>query len=97
MEAFCTDHPQLFRWLPPDAGSVAFPAWTGPGSVNGLAQALVDGHGVMVAAGSLFDAAPAPSERGRAGGGHFRVGLGRRNFPEALAQVRAYLRAARLA
>jgi aspartate/methionine/tyrosine aminotransferase len=96
MEAFCADYPQLFRWLRPDAGSVAFPAWTGPGTVNGLAQALVDGHGVMVAAGSLFDDAPAQSGRGQAGG-HFRVGLGRRNFPEALAQVRAYLRGARLA
>ncbi|MBL8058167.1 MAG: hypothetical protein JNK29_15790, partial [Anaerolineales bacterium] len=90
MAAFCADYPELFRWLPPDAGSVAFPVWTGPGTVNGLAQALVDGHGVMLAAGSLFATAPAPINE------HFRVGLGRRNLPEALAQVRAYLRGARL-
>ena len=67
--------PSLFRWLPPQAGSIAFPAWTGPGSVEALCQAALDREGLMVVPGSIFDY-PGP---------HFRVGLGRQNFPEALA------------
>ncbi len=85
-EAFCAEHPALFEWLSPVAGSIAFPRWTGPGPVEGLCQALVDSHGVMVAPGHLFEMA----------GGHFRLGLGRRNLPLALTQVRAYLRVAAL-
>ena len=38
----------------------------------------------MILPGDVFDH----------GGNHFRVGLGRTNFPEALAQVEAYLREA---
>lgn len=85
-QAFCSDHADLFEWLAPDAGSIAFPRWTGPGTVEGFCQALVDAHGVMAAPGSLFDYP-----------GHLRIGLGRRNLPAALAQVDAYLRLAGLA
>jgi aspartate/methionine/tyrosine aminotransferase len=69
------DHPELFHWFAPLAGSIAFPAWTGPGSVEALCQAALDREGLMVVPGSIFDY-PGP---------HFRVGLGRRSFPEALA------------
>jgi aspartate/methionine/tyrosine aminotransferase len=80
-QAFFSSRPDLFRWLPPQASSIAFPAWSGPGSVEAFCQALVDQQGVMVTPGSLFDAP----------GQHFRVGLGRRNFPEALQQVQAFI------
>ncbi len=72
-------HPASLRWLHPQAGSVAFPAWLGAGSVEEFCQRALDRQGVMVVPGSLFDL-PAPS----LDGAHFRVGLGRRNFPEAL-------------
>lgn len=75
--AFCQRHEQLFRWIAPQAGSVAFPQWLGPGGVEQFCQVMVEQQGVMVAAGTLFDAA----------GQHFRVGLGRRSFGEALARV----------
>jgi aspartate/methionine/tyrosine aminotransferase len=68
-------HPEHFRWLPPQAGSIAFPGWNGPGSVEALCQAALDRAGLMVVPGSIFDYP----------GGYFRVGLGRLNFPEALA------------
>jgi len=76
-ESFCARHPRLFRWLPPQAGSVAFPQWTGPGPVDQFCQDMVDRLGVMVVPGSQFDAP----------GQHFRVGLGRRSFLQALARV----------
>jgi aspartate/methionine/tyrosine aminotransferase len=80
-------HPELFRWLPPQAGSVAFPAWTGPGSVERLCQAALDQEGLLVVPGPIFDYA----------GPHFRVGLGRRNFPEALAALARVVERAELA
>ena len=66
---------ESFRWLPPTAGSVAFPTWTGPGSVEALCATALNQEGLMVVPGSIFDY-PGP---------HFRVGLGRQSFPEALA------------
>jgi aspartate/methionine/tyrosine aminotransferase len=80
-EQFFSRHAQLFDWLPPQAGSVAFPRWTGPGTVESLCQELVERQGVMVVPGSLFDVH----------GGHFRLGLGRRNFPDALDRVEQHL------
>jgi aspartate/methionine/tyrosine aminotransferase len=67
--------PQQFRWMPPQAGSIAFPAWTGPGTIEALCQAALEREGLLVVPGSIFEYP----------GSHFRVGLGRQNFPEALA------------
>jgi len=80
-QAFFEQHPGLFGWLPPQAGSVAFPAWTGPGSVDEFCKGVLEQQGVMIVPGSIFDYA----------GQHFRIGLGRRNFSEALGRVGAYL------
>jgi aspartate/methionine/tyrosine aminotransferase len=75
--SFFKRHGDLFRWLSPQAGSVAFPQWLGPGEVDAFCQRMVDRQGVMVVPGTMFDM---PGE-------FFRVGLGRRNFGEALARV----------
>jgi len=77
-------HPRLFAWLAPQGGSVIFPRWTGPAPVEDFCAGLLAREGVMAVPGSLFDYP----------GGHFRVGLGRRNFPEALAALDRYCRAA---
>lgn len=74
-------YPRLFRWLPSQAGSVAFPAWTGPGTVEAFCRAVLDQAGVMIVPGEMF-ARP---------GQHFRVGLGRRNFPAALHRVDEFM------
>jgi aspartate/methionine/tyrosine aminotransferase len=62
-----------FEWLPPVAGPVAFPRLLGQTSALEFAEASIRERGVMVAPGEMFDYP-----------GHFRVGLGRRNFAEAL-------------
>jgi aspartate/methionine/tyrosine aminotransferase len=80
-DQFFANHAHLFDWLPPQAGSVAFPRWTGPGTIEVLCQELVERQGVMIVPGSLFDAL----------GGHFRLGLGRRNFPDVIDRVGRYL------
>ncbi len=81
-EQFCAGHRSLFQWLRPRAGSIAFPRWLGSEPIERLCQSAVDQRGVMVVPGSIFDFP----------GSHFRVGLGRRNFPEALEQFGAHVR-----
>ncbi len=80
-ESFFAEHSTLLKWLKPGGGSIAFPAWTGPGTVETFCQAMLDEQGVMIVPGSIFD------YRGNC----FRLGLGRRNFPEALERVRRHL------
>jgi len=81
-QAFFGRYPQHFAWFAPAAGSVAFPAWLGRGPVEEFCQAVLEQQGVMIVPASLFDFQ----------GNHFRVGLGRRNLPEALAHVEVYLK-----
>lgn len=70
-----------FNWLPPSAGSIAFPAWLGQYPVEELCRRLVEDHSVMLVPGSMFDHT----------GGHFRIGLGRRNFPQGMAALEMVL------
>lgn len=81
-EQFFARHPEQFAWLPPRAGSVAFPRWRGGGPVEQFCQAALDRQGVMIVPGSIFDYP----------GNHFRIGLGRRNFAEALERVAQVMR-----
>lgn len=75
--AFFGARPDRFEWLEPDAGSVAFPRWTGPAPVEAMAQRALERAGLMLAAGELFDLP----------GTHFRVGLGRRGLARALERL----------
>jgi aspartate/methionine/tyrosine aminotransferase len=75
--SFFNKYPQLFQWLPPVGGSIAFPRWLGDGSVEQFCQDVVEHQGVMIVPGKLFDA----------DGEYFRVGLGRKNFSEAVGCV----------
>jgi aspartate/methionine/tyrosine aminotransferase len=85
-ERFFAAHPEQFDWLPPQAGSVAFPRWRGAGTVEQFCQALLEAEGVLLAPGSQFNF---PGE-------HFRVGLGRRNCAAALQRLEAYLQRSNL-
>ena len=81
-EQFFAAHADRFRWIKPQAGSIAFPRWLGATPVEQFCQAVLDQQNVMIVPGSIFDFP----------GNHFRVGLGRQNFPEALQRVDDYLR-----
>lgn len=73
-QRFFAEHSDRFTWIQPRGGSVAFPVWTGNGSVDDFCQRMLDERGVLIVPGSLFDYP----------GNHFRIGLGRRSFPRAL-------------
>ncbi len=70
-----------FEWLPPQAGSVAFPSLKGEMGVEPFCQGILDHKGVMIVPGSIFDYP----------GNHFRIGLGRLNFGEALNELGDFL------
>jgi aspartate/methionine/tyrosine aminotransferase len=76
-KAFIASHADSFEWFEPDGGSIAFPKWTRPDSLDDFCRRIVEERGVMIVPGSIFDY-PGP---------HFRVGLGRRNLSEVLEQV----------
>jgi aspartate/methionine/tyrosine aminotransferase len=68
-------HKELFTWLRPKAGSVAFPILRKDIPVEQFCTNLVESKDLLVTPGSLFQ------HRGN----HFRIGFGRKNFPEAIA------------
>lgn len=80
-QAFARQYADHVHWLAPQGGSIAFPAWVGPGSVDEFSQRALDQRGVLIVPARFFGHA----------GPHFRLGLGRANFPEALGQVEALL------
>jgi len=83
--AFFAAHASRFRWLPPRAGSVAFPQLVGPRPVAEFCREMLERRSLLILPGDVFDFA----------GNHFRVGLGRRNFGEALGVLEAHLAASR--
>jgi aspartate/methionine/tyrosine aminotransferase len=74
--AFFARHSDTFTWLPPAAGSVAFPALTDAWPADSFCDEARRA-GVLLAPASVFDYP----------GNHFRIGLGRLSFPEALGRL----------
>ena len=63
-----------FEWKRPRVGCIGFPRLLPDVPAAGFAADLVEGEGVMLLPGSVYGHP----------GNHFRLGFGRRNFPEAL-------------
>ncbi len=74
----CGDH---VRWVPPRAGSVAFPLFTRQ-DADQVSAGLAERGSVLLMPGSVF---------GAAWSRHFRLGLGRRDFPQALEALESAL------
>jgi aspartate/methionine/tyrosine aminotransferase len=70
----------LFEWIPPQAGSIAFPRWLGKEPVEEFTNALVQAEGVLLLPGTVYNY---PEN-------HFRLGLGRENVPEALERLKRF-------
>ena len=80
-QAFCAEHRDQIHWLGGGGGSIAFPRWQGEEALDALCQRALAQQGLMIVGSSIFDHA----------GSHFRIGLGRRNFPQVLEQFAALL------
>ncbi len=90
LESLAASFPDLVDVPMPSGGSTAFPLWRGPGDAEAMADRAVNEAGVMVLPGSVFDPRLVGSkdlhlER------RFRIGLGRRDFPQVAARLGAHL------
>ncbi len=80
--AYFAQRRTFFEWLPPLAGSVAFPKWVYPEmDVEEFCRGALRDASLMIVPAQAF-AYPGP---------HFRVGLGRAGFAAALGRLEAYL------
>jgi len=84
LDAFFARHAGDWEWRRPRAGTTAFPRYR-PGATQRLCEELAERAGVLLLPSLAFEA----------GDDRVRVGYGRRNLPEALAALEAYM-AARL-
>lgn len=81
-DAFFKSHSGQFTWVRPQAGPIAFPRLIGQ-EVEPFCREIVTTAGVLLLPGTVYgDAA-----------NHFRMGFGRRNFPEGLARLDEFLTA----
>lgn len=81
LHAFFSRHEDRFNWLYPQAGPIAFPGWSGAGTVEDFCRNLLEKTGVLLLPGTLY--------RGKFQ--HFRIGFGRKNLPECIERLEAYL------
>jgi aspartate/methionine/tyrosine aminotransferase len=77
---FFSHHKDLFSWIPPQAGSMAFPRLL-KGDVEEFCDRLVKEAGVLLLPGSIYDDSR----------NHFRLGLGRKNLPQGVQKLEMYL------
>jgi aspartate/methionine/tyrosine aminotransferase len=80
-DAFLAERPTFATWVRPGAGSVGFPRLAAQLDADRFAADLVEAEGVLLLPGSTFGHP----------GNHVRVGLGREDFPVALARLEAFL------
>lgn len=79
LDAFFARHEARFAWRKPAAGSIAFPRFRA-GGVRAFCEDAAERVGVLLLPGDVYDAPD-----------YFRVGFGRRNMPEAVARLEAFL------
>jgi aspartate/methionine/tyrosine aminotransferase len=73
-------YPSLLTWVRPQAGSMAFPRYRG-GNVEKFCDQLVKKAGVLLLPGTVYDDS----------NNHFRLGLGRKNLPQAVERLDHFL------
>ena len=73
-------HANLFSWVRPRAGSMGFPKLL-KGDAEQFCDSLVRQAGVLLLPGAMYDDT----------GNHFRLGLGRKNLPQAISRLDEFL------
>ena len=73
-------HSDLFSWVRPKAGSMGFPRLL-KGNIEKFCDDLVRNVGVLLLPGSMYDDSR----------NHFRLGLGRKNLPQAVVRLDEYI------
>jgi aspartate/methionine/tyrosine aminotransferase len=81
-DAFFSRYEELFSWQKPLAGPIGFPELRKQ-TAQEFCSDLVEKQGVLLLPGNLY---------GEQFDKNFRIGFGRKNMPEALARLEAYLK-----
>lgn len=79
-DRFFADNADIVEWVRPRAGCIGFPKLLRGPSTEDLAARLAGEEGVMLLPGEVYGYP-----------GHFRLGLGRSNFPEALERLERFI------
>lgn len=85
-EALLDDFPGLIDFSAPEGGCVAYPRYTGPGTVETFCADLIENHGILLLPAALYrsDLGATPDDR-------FRIGLGRdRAVADGITALRRY-------
>jgi aspartate/methionine/tyrosine aminotransferase len=78
---FFRKHSKLLTWIEPEGSSVAFPLLNKKFPVEEFCKKLVEQRSVLLLPASIFNYP----------GNHFRIGLGRKNFSEAIKVFESFL------
>jgi aspartate/methionine/tyrosine aminotransferase len=81
VDEFLSKRPDLLRWVRPRAGSVGLPELLLDMPVAEFCEKLVTSRGVLLVPGGMFEMTS----------NHFRIGLGRANLPEGLAELGSFV------
>ncbi len=81
MDDFFSRHTDLFSWVRPQAGSMAFPRYLGR-DVENFCDELVKKAGVLLLPSTMYGCSNS----------HFRLGLGRKNLPQAVERWGEFLK-----
>jgi aspartate/methionine/tyrosine aminotransferase len=81
LDQFFVRHADRFVWHRPKAGAIGFPQLLGE-DVENFYRTLVQTAAVLLLPGTVYDDA----------GNHFRIGYGRKNFPDAIERLEEFLR-----
>ena len=81
LDRFFVEYQDMFEWIRPRAGTIAFPRLKGKLGALDFCQTVAREADIMLLPSAVYDY----DDR------HFRVGFGRENLPEALGQLWNYL------
>ena len=81
LDQFFIDYNNLFEWIRPQGGCVGFVKYKGADSIESFCERLVSKQNVLLMPASIYDYHS----------NHFRIGFGRKNMPQCLDQLKAFL------
>jgi aspartate/methionine/tyrosine aminotransferase len=81
LDNFFNKYKEIFQWVKPKAGSIAFPRLIIDTNVEAFCFDLIKEKGVLLMPGTNYDY----------GEHHFRIGFGRKNLPDALQHFDNYM------
>lgn len=81
LDKFFIEYSTLFQWVRPQGGCVGFVKYKGKDFIDSFCNQLVHRQNVLLMPASVYDYANT----------HFRIGFGRQNMPQCLAQLKEFL------